>query len=234
MAGLWPPFTFKDVWRDRRRRLWLLLLGPILLRRWALPEPPAGRLLLLEVRAIFCFLMLLLSTGLTLVLWRRPMGGCGSWGWSWLRYWLDEPEWRFIEWRLDADPECRWCRLVELDRRFSAKLFRLLLPDCCLARFVVLDRMRLSVLSPPMAPPYDRRCLSRSRLLVPDGRWWKCGPGWIMLLPLALRLIRNVAVLMGAGTALGRSVEPNWRFSYTCESPDGASGTATLRGFNVS
>lgn len=162
-VGLWPLLTFRDVCREMR--LWLLatgpglllLLGPILLRRWATPlEFPelAGRLLLLEVRASICFFMLLLplSTGLTLVLCRRPMDG--SWG-SWLRYWLDEP--RFSVWRLDVDPE----------RRFSAKLFRLLLPDR-FARFVVLDRIRLSVLSPPMAPPYERRCLSRSRLLVPE------------------------------------------------------------------
>lgn len=160
--GLWCSLTLRDVCRDRCGGCLL----PILLRRCAAEPPPPLRFVLLAVREIFCFFILLLpllwlppvllSTGLTLVLCLRPRGGpsCGTDdpdGSSWLRYWLDEPECRFIECRLDADPEWRWCRLIELERRFSAKLFRLLL--AVLARFVVLERMRLSVLSPPSAPP---------------------------------------------------------------------------------
>uniref|UniRef100_A0A182UZV8 Uncharacterized protein n=1 Tax=Anopheles merus TaxID=30066 RepID=A0A182UZV8_ANOME len=206
------------------------------------------------------------------ILFRRlPPGSC-----CWCSAWLDEPC-RLSECRFEAEPD--WCRLrlVVLERFRSAKLLRF--PPFGLARLVVLDRIKHSVLSVPPPPPpppnarnavvllctLDRRCRSRAppaRLDVLPRTEPASRSGWVALfasacwqlgsrvVPLALRLIRNVAVLID-GTGLGAggsgsstagcpsppSSPSNVTFSYVCDSPSPSSGAppgGPCRGLSVS
>uniref|UniRef100_A0A8W7PQI5 Uncharacterized protein n=1 Tax=Anopheles coluzzii TaxID=1518534 RepID=A0A8W7PQI5_ANOCL len=184
---------------------------------------------------------------------------------SWCSVWLDEPC-RLSECRFEAEPDWWRLRLVVLERFRSAKLLRF--PLFGLARLVVLDRIKHSVLSVPPPPPppnarnavvllctLDRRCRSRAppaatRLDVLPRTEPASRSGWVALfasacwlgsrvVPLALRLIRNVAVLIdgtglggagGAGSSTAGCPSPspspsNVTFSYVCDSPSPSTGS---------